>query len=210
MKNLVLLGGGGHAKSVLTIIKKLFAYRIIGYVDPQNRGELLGIPYLGDDTSLFGIASEENLHVAAIGIGNIKLSCIRSRLKHFLNSIGLDCPPIQSPTSIVNEEVIIGDATVVMDAAVINSGVSIGECCIINTRSTVEHDCKVGNNVHIAPGALLNGGVSVGDNTLIGSGATVIQGVSICKNCVIGSGAVVVRNILDPGTYLGVPARKVK
>jgi sugar O-acyltransferase (sialic acid O-acetyltransferase NeuD family) len=184
--------------------------RFYKHIYSPIRGSLLGIAYLGNDDELKELISRENLGVAAIGIGNTSLSSVRPVLKRLLDSLGLDCPTIQSPTAIVNEEVILGNATVVMDAAVINSGTSIGDCCIINTHSTVEHDCQVGNNVHIAPSALLNGGVSVGDNALIGAGSTVVQGVHICKDCVIGAGAVVVRDIQEPGTYLGVPARKAR
>lgn len=210
MKNMVLLGGGGHAKSVLTVVKKLNQYRVAGYVDPKDRGQLLGVPYLGNDDDLKGLVSRYILHAAVIGIGNTSLSCIRPALMRFLDTLLLECPMICSPAAVVNEEVRLGKGTVVLDGAVVNSGTTIGDCCIINTQSTVEHDCILGDNIHVAPRALLNGGVSIGDNTLVGAGSIVIQGVRICPDCVIGAGAVVVRDIQDPGTYLGVPARKAK
>jgi sugar O-acyltransferase (sialic acid O-acetyltransferase NeuD family) len=208
--NLVLLGGGGHAKSVLTVVKKLGQFRVAGYVDPKDRGQLLGVPYLGNDDDLKGLVSRYFLHGAVIGIGNTTLSRVRPALMQFLGTLPLECPTICSPAAVVNEEVRLGKGTVVLDGAVVNSGTTVGDCCIINTQSTVEHDCILGDNIHVAPSALLNGGVLIGNNTLIGAGSIVIQGVRICPDCVIGAGAVVVRDIQDPGTYIGVPARKAK
>jgi sugar O-acyltransferase (sialic acid O-acetyltransferase NeuD family) len=210
MINLVLLGGGGHAKSVLTVVKKLGQYRVAGYVDSEDRGQLLGVPYLGNDDDLKGLVSRYSLHGAVIGIGNTTLSRVRPALMQFLGTLPLECPAICSPAAVINEEVRLGKGTVVLDGAVVNIGTTIGDCCIINTQSTVEHDCILGDNIHVAPGALLSGGVSIGNNTLVGAGSIVIQGVRICKDCVIGAGAVVVRDINEPGTYLGVPAERVK
>ena len=104
----------------------------------------------------------------------------------------------------------IGEGTVVMASTVINPSAQIGSHCIINTAALVEHDNVVSDYVHIAIGAKLAGTVSVGRRTLIGAGATISDHVSICDDCVIGAGTVVVKNIIEPGTYVGVPAKKIK
>ena len=49
--------------------------------------------------------------------------------------------------------------------------------------------------------------ISIGDNVLIGSNATILP-VRIVSNVVIGCGAVVTGDILEPGTYVGNPAKK--
>lgn len=46
--------------------------------------------------------------------------------------------------------------------------------------------------------------------THIGAGATVKNNLIICEKTVVGAGAAVVRNIEEPGTYVGVPARRIK
>jgi acetyltransferase-like isoleucine patch superfamily enzyme len=43
----------------------------------------------------------------------------------------------------------------------------------------------------------------------VGIGATVSNGLTVCGDCMIGAGAVVVKNIDAPGTYVGVPARRM-
>ena len=44
----------------------------------------------------------------------------------------------------------------------------------------------------------------------IGIGATVINCVEICEDAYIGAGAVVIDDIKENGTYVGVPAKKIR
>ena len=46
--------------------------------------------------------------------------------------------------------------------------------------------------------------------TGLGTGATLVNNIRICAECLIGAGAVVIKNIDKNGTYVGVPARKIK
>ena len=54
------------------------------------------------------------------------------------------------------------------------------------------------------------GTVSIGAGTWIGAGATVSNNLQICGGCMIGAGAVVIKSITESGTYVGVPAEKIK
>lgn len=94
--------------------------------------------------------------------------------------------------------------------AVVNPSAKIGKHCIINTGAIVEHDNVLGDYVHLSPNATLTGGATVGECTHIGAGASTKQVISITNNCVIGAGASVVKDITESGTYVGVPARKMK
>ena len=49
----------------------------------------------------------------------------------------------------------------------------------------------------------------IGRLVMIGAGATVIDRIRICDNVVIGAGTTVVRDIIEPGTYVGTPARRL-
>ncbi|MGZ3653832.1 MAG: acetyltransferase, partial [Bdellovibrionota bacterium] len=84
-----------------------------------------------------------------------------------------------------------------------------GRAAILNTNSSLDHDCTLGEDVHIAPAAALSGNASVGDGCMVGIGSCVKQGVRIFSGCTIGAGAAVVRDCLEPGVYVGVPAKKV-
>ena len=102
----------------------------------------------------------------------------------------------------------IGVGSVIMANAVINPSAYVGEHSIVNTAAVVEHDNHIGSFAHISVGARLGGTVSVGNHT--GIGATISNNISICDHCTIGAGAVIIRNIKESGTYVGIPARKIK
>ena len=208
MGEIVVIGGGGHAKVLICVLKKT-GWNVLGYTDPENRGEILGAPYLGGDDTLAALLAAHPACRAIVGVGTITAGDGRLRLQRAAETLGFEFAVVVSPQAVVNEEVTLGRGTVVFDGVVVNSGTIVGECCILNTNTTVEHDCRLGDNVHVAPGATVSGGVTIGDNCLVGVGAGILQGVTICPGCLIGMGAAVVAGIAEPGAYAGVPARRI-
>ena len=208
---IVIIGGGGHAKVLISIIKKINAYEIIGYCDIKNNGNILGIKYIGNDNGLEKIISKYPKCSAIIGIGKTNTkNDIRKNVFDNLTKLGFNIQTIISPDSLVNEETKIDKGTVVFDSVTINSGTIIGYNCIINTGAVIEHDCIIGNNVFIGPNATINGKVTIESNSFIGSNSTIIQNVSICSNSLVGAGSVVINSIYKPGVYVGNPVRKIK
>lgn len=205
---IVVIGGGGHAKVLMSVLKRL-PYEVVGYTDPNDGGPVLGVHRLGDDQVLAGLAQDHQGLRCAMGLGKTDASAGRMRFLDAACALGFDFPLIASPHAVVNEEVVLGAGTVVLDGTVVNSGTVTGRLCILNTNSTVEHDCRLGDNVHIAPGATVCGGVSIAENCMIGAGSTVVQGVTIGADCLIGAGSTVIGDITGPGTYVGHPARRV-
>ena len=208
MSKIVIIGGGGHAKSLINTLKKIEGYQIIGYIALNDGGDILGIPYLGDDTVLDEVQQKYKCRDAIIGVGNVNVSDKRRQITDELKSKGFIFPTVISPTAMIGEDVTIGQGTVVLDGVIVNVGTQIGKYCIINTGSIIDHDCQIGNFVHLAPGAVLSGGVNIGDHTMIGAGASVIQGKTVGSNCMIGAAASVTDDCLETGTYVGIPARK--
>jgi len=208
-EKIVIIGGGGHAKVIISILKKIDKYEIVGYTDLENKGKILGIKYLGNDNILHEL-HKKKVKNAVIGLGQIKSTNHRRRLSQMVKEIGFDTPNIVSPDSIINEDVVIAEGTVVMDGAIINSGSIIGKYSILNTRCSIDHDCKIGDFTHIAPGTTLSGEVTIGNNVLIGTGSNIIQQVSICDNTIIAAGSTIFETILKKGIYGGNPAKFIK
>lgn len=204
----VLLGGGGHAAVILDVLTRL-GHRTLGYVAPTASARSLGVPWLGKDEVALANGWPGGTF-AALGLGKIRIEGVRMRVLDAFNGSGLTFPEIVSPAATVQSHVILGQATVVLDGAVVATGSRLGRACIINTRSVVDHDSVLGVNVHVAPGATVCGSASIGDNCIIGAGATVIHSIAVCADVVIGAGATVVKDITEPGTYAGTPARKLR
>lgn len=208
VQGIVVVGGGGHAKVLVSVLKKL-RHTIVGYTDREDRGALLGAPHLGDDTHLSHLLDTGASAQAAIGVGKVDASSARLRLYDRVTALGFEFPTIVSPDAVTNEEVGLGMGTVVYDGAIVNSGTVTGRVCVLNTSCIVEHDCRLADNVHIAPGAVVSGGVTVGANVMVGAGATIVQNRVIVDGCVVGAGATVIENLRVPGAYVGTPARRI-
>lgn len=210
MNSIILVGGGGHAKVIISILRKLGSFSILGYTALEDGGDLMGVPFLGADSEITQLANGIGDLNAVLAIGQVGLGNLRSSIWKRLRELPISFPSIVSPKAIVNEVVSISEGTVVMDGVVINSSTHIGHGVILNTNSTIEHDVVLGDWVHVAPGATISGGVRIGDFSMIGAGATVIEETTIGANCMIGAGATVINDLSDAGVYVGCPARRIK
>ena len=210
MEKIVLVGGGGHCKVIIDIIKSNNEYEIIGVTDEKGIGnKILDVPIVGDDHILLELYSKgvKNAFVCIGAINNIK---IRADIYNKLKTIGFNLPTLIHKEAVVSPYAKVSNGTCIMAGAVINPDSIIGENCIINTGAVIEHDCLIGRNVHISPKSCILGGCKIGSNTHIGAGSTILQGITIGHNVIIGAGAVVLENIEDSVTAVGIPAKIIK
>lgn len=201
LKDLILVGGGGHCKSVIDVAESA-GYRIIGILDmPSEVGKsVLSYPIIGSDNDISNYARREGVYFA-ITVGQIKDSSARIRIYEKILAAGGKLPPIISSTAYVSKYAVIGDGTVVMHRAVINAGASVGRNCIINTFANIEHDVQIGSFCHISTGAMINGGCRLGDRVFIGSSASLTQMTVVANDVIVPIGAVVRYDILQAGIY---------
>jgi len=209
-KKIALIGGGGHCKVVISILKKLDNFEIAGIVDNyKSESFISGIKIIGTDDDLRDIY-KSGIHYTLITVGSTKDNTKRCTLFNMAKEIGYEFPVIISPEAIVNESVRMDEGTVIMPGSIINIDSSIGNNCIINTGAIIEHDCKIGNHCHIAPGVHISGAANIGKLSFIGIGAIIIQGIKIGKNVIIGAGSVVIKDIPDNVIAVGNPAKIIK
>ena len=196
MEDIILLGLGGHAHSVVDSIEQAGKYNIIGFLDTE---EMQGKHFrdytvLGTDDTLKKFY-DSGIRNAFVTIGFMGHGNIRNRLYKQLKDIGYIVPNIIDNTAIISESAAFEDGIFVGKNAVINANARIEEMCIINTGAIVEHDCEIGRFSHIAVGSVLCGGVLVGEQTLIGANATVIQERKIGSCCIIGAGMTIRKDV---------------
>lgn len=211
MEDIILIGGGGHCKSVIDSIKTSKLYNIVGILDLKEKlnTEILGIKIIGTDDEL-GYYYKKGIKNAFLTTGSIGDTLLRKRLYIAALDIGYKFPNIIDNTAILSDEIQLGHGNFIGKGAIINSGTKIGNNCIINTGSMIDHDCSIGDFVHIAPGTTLSGGVIIGENTHIGTNSTIIQDKIVGQNTIIGAGSVVVKDIADNKKAYGNPCREVR
>ena len=206
-KKLVLVGGGGHCKSILSSID-INIYSDIVIVDSREKvGDTVdGLLIGGTDDDLPSLFNNGYSN-AFIAVGTTSSNTNRQCIYESLKKIGFSFPSIIDPSAIIAKSSMIEEGVFVGKNAVVNAGSRIGRFCIINTGVIVDHDCSIGSFVHLSPGVILSGAVTVGNNTHIGTGACVKQCVTIGKNTTIGMGSVVIGNMPSNCTAFGVPCK---
>lgn len=203
--SVVVLGGGGHAKMCIDVLKQMGTFKIAGIVDGHLPigSDVLGIPVISrdDDTSLVKLM-ESGLRWIVNGVGSVTKPELRQTIFRRIKKLGLSVPTIIHPKAIVEPSVKLGEGCQIMMGANVGSSAVIGDNSIVNSGSVVSHDCTLSENTHIAPGAILAGGISIGENSVVGMGVTVYLGISIGDNVIIPNGEHVFKNI--PSNYRGL------
>ena len=188
MDEIILIGYGGHGKSVADCIEREHKYKIVGYIDVHEVES--PYPYLGNDDKLQELY-EQGIENAAVCIGYLGKGEIRQNLYRKLKAIGFKLPVIKDPSAIIADSAEIGEGTFIGKGAIVNSEAVIGKMAIINTKALIEHECKVADFSHVAVAAVLCGNVSIGQASFVGANATIIQGRSIEPKFIVPAGAVI-------------------
>ena len=203
-KNLILVGGGGHCKSVIDVAESA-GYTIKGILDlPEKIGEkILGYPIIGTDEDISNFVHEG---LFLVTVGQIKDASLRINLHQKIVNAGGKLATVIASTAHVSKYAKIGEGTVVMHQAMINADAVIGKSCIINTFANIEHDVVIEDYCHISTGAMINGNCKIGRGTFFGSQSVIINGLEIVEECVIGAGSTVRKDLKQKGIYSGNPA----
>lgn len=198
MEDIILLGAGGHAKSVVDCIERQGEYRIVGFLDKEERGKACCKEYevIGGDDDLPKFY-EQGIRNAFVTVGFLGRSTVRDRLYDRLKQIGFQLPNIIDPSAVVAGDVELGEGNFIGKLAMLNADVKIGSMCIINSGALIEHECQVGDFSHISVGTVLCGGVTVGRNTFVGAGSTLIQGITVGDKCIVAAGVTLRKSIRD-------------
>lgn len=207
-KELVLIGGGGHCKSVIEVAESV-GYKIKGILDkPELIGKkILNSFVIGTDDQIIDLARKV---LFVVTVGHIKNPSLRIRLHHQVSEAGGQFATLVASSAHVSKYAFVGEGSVIMHNVMINAGARIGIGCIINTSANIEHDVTIGDFCHVSTGAMVNGDCSIGEKNFLGSQSVIQNNVSIVAGCVIAAGAVVRKDIMTDGIYAGNPAAWVK
>jgi len=111
-----------------------------------------------------------------------------------------------------------GKNVIIKENCVIREDVVLGDNVEVKAAVHLANGLRVGDNTTLGPSCMTlektpdgqNKGVTIGSNCYISAGAILLPGVVIGDNVVVGAGSVVTKDCIEPGLYLGIPAKKVE
>jgi len=179
MQEILLVGGGGHARAVIDVIEQEKRYKIAGIIDREEfiGSSVMGYKVIGCDSDLKDLYPR--YQNAIVTVGQIRSNHLRVSLFNLLKEIGYNLPVIVSPLAYLSRHSSVNEGSVVMHHALINANVQVGRNCIINTKALLEHDVVVKDHCHISTASVLNGGVVIEQSSFFGSNATSKESVEL-------------------------------
>ncbi len=204
-ERLLIIGASGHGKVCADIALKMNIWKSVAFLDDNEAIKTsMGLTVIDKASEAYKYLESSDIFA---GVGS---NTVRQTLLEKLESLGASIPILVHPNAIIGTQVELGAGSAVMAGAIINCCTRMGRGCIVNTGAAIDHDNILEDYVHISPGANLAGTVRIGKGSWLGIGSSVSNNISISSNCNIGAGAVVIKDITEPGTYVGVPVRRVK
>lgn len=209
---LAILGSGGFAREVLTLIENINAitplYEILGFVDNAlTKGTMInGYPVIGNDEEIN--ATTKPLALAlAFGEPHLKAK-VRAKYTNPLISF----PSFIHPSVMIGNShyTTIGQGCIICAGCILTTNITIQDFVTLNLACTVGHDVVIGQFSSFMPSCNISGEVVIEKNVYCGTGVKIINQVHIGANAIVGAGAVVTQDIPQDCTAVGIPAKPIK
>ena len=188
-RTLLVLGAGGHGKSVAEAALLSGEWQKVLFLDDAwpDVSLALGCQVDGKTEAVGEWANKCHGAIAAVGNNSVRQSWVR-----LIEQAGIELVSVVHPRAWVSPSAVIRPGTAVMAGAVVGTVSSVGKGAIINSNATVDHDVVMDDFAHLGVGVQLAGGVKVG-------AAAWLQAGSSCGYSVVVEAGVV----YEAGTVLG-------
>jgi sugar O-acyltransferase (sialic acid O-acetyltransferase NeuD family) len=210
MKKFFIFGTKGFAKEVEFIIFDNFGHNTEVFFVAENGNENIGSKINNRDViseSEFSKLQEMKECFIAIGNPGIK----KTIFEKFKNDKNIYFPNLIHRSVVLDSRYVkMGKGNIVCPNASITTNIEIGDFVHINLSCTIGHDTIIADYVTCSPGSNISGNVYIDEMSYLGTNCTIIEKITLAKNVVVGASCLVVRDLLEPGTYVGIPARKIK
>lgn len=199
MKNIIIIGGGGHAAEINEYIKYSQdkvgekEYNIIGFLDDNPvsyHNYKHSAPLLG------GIKEHKIQQDVQYIIGIANLTYRKTIVDHFLDK-GANFATLIHCNTYISESAVIGKGAVIAPNVNIGPNVKIGNFTLLNSRCSMGHDSSVGDHNFICPNVCFSGFTIVGDENLFGINSATIPGIKVGSRNKIAAGMVLDKNVDD-------------
>lgn len=193
---LLVVGAGGHGRSVAEAAKLSGQFEVVGFLDDAAPvGErVLGSHVLGTVASMTGHCSV--IDQAVVAIGN---NAIREKLMQQLTEAGYAMATVVHPCAFVSPSAVVGGGTAIMAGAIVGTEARVGVGSIVNCGAVVDHHARVEDFGHLGVNASMAGGTVLGRGAWMQVGAALGYGVKIPSAVT-----------LEPGEVVDVKTNKYK
>jgi len=214
MKDLIILGAGGAAMDILSIVndinKENMEWNIVGYLDDNKllyKKDILGKKVIG---TIDDCVNYKNAYYIS-SIAHPKNRSIRNEVFNRVSANNLKFGTIIHPSTVIMAGVVIGEGTIIRANCVIGSSAVIKKDVSISNNSTVSHESIIFSHTTLAAGVKISSGVIIGESCYIGCGVSTTHDIQIDPDITIGVGSAVVSNINNSAghIWIGVPSKPI-
>ena len=214
----VIFGASGHAREIAYFLGNARLWPTLAgaadaplayFVDATAGPALPAAPVIAESDFEQLLATAPEPVRAYIAIGNAAVR--RAILRRFSGFASLTFPTLLDK-SVTGDfaRISLGAGNILFPMVVLTTDIRIGQHNHFNLGTSISHDCVMGDYNTLSPGVRIAGNVTIGNRNFFGTGASVIDNITVGDDIIIGAGAVVVSNLTAPGTYVGVPAKRLK
>jgi sugar O-acyltransferase (sialic acid O-acetyltransferase NeuD family) len=185
MRRLIIIGAGGHARSIADIVLEQGEYSLVGFVDDAypDLESVWEFPILGKVDTAAGFRGMAEC--AFVAIGNNR---VRESLFQVLADTRFELPNIVHPRAIVSSRAILGRGVAIMAGAVVGTEAMLGDGAIVNASAVVDHHARVENFGHLGVNAAMAGGSKLGLGAWMQAGSAIGYGVEVPAGRILAPG----------------------
>jgi len=182
LHRLLIVGAGGHGRSVAEAVLAAGVYEVTGFVDDSAPGlaRVGGYPVLGTTHDLS--AYRTHAEAAIVAIGN---NALREALCHRLVAAGFELATVVHPRAIVSPSAVVGPGSAIMAGAVVGTDARLGCGVIVNCGAVVDHDAQVHDYGHLGVNACMSGGSALGRSAWMQAGSALGYGIKVADGVVL-------------------------
>jgi sugar O-acyltransferase (sialic acid O-acetyltransferase NeuD family) len=185
---LLVVGAGGHGRSVAEAAQLSDQFDVIGFLDDTlPTGTLvLGRSVLGPVASMVNYLATTKLAIVAIGNNSV-----REKLMQQLTLAGFEWATVVHPRAIVSPSAVLGEGSAVMAGAIVATEAQLGQGSIVNCGAVVDHHAIVEDFGHLGVNACMAGGTLLGRGAWMQAGSALGYGVNVPSEVTLAPGEAV-------------------
>lgn len=185
MKRLLIVGAGGHGRSVAEAVLAAGVFQLAGFLDDafSGSGRVWDWPVFGPTAEL--VNGRQHADAAIVAIGN---NGQREALHQRLCAEGFELATVVHPRAIVSPRACIGFGSAIMAGAMVGTEAQLGAGVIVNCGAVVDHDGRVEDFGHLGVNAAMAGGSVLGRGAWMQAGSVLGYGAMVEAGLVLGPG----------------------